>query len=128
MRVAGSYKGPGNMGLKTLNNWGYIGLTLAKGTFGLEEGYSDDEGFNVRHSAGGLGTSSRSGKRFYRRLRLYLQSRDWHGMVESRRLPGFSDLVCSQRAITQRVPMDLIGREDVEDLLLHAPPVHEARS
>jgi len=48
-------------------------------------------------------------------------------MVESRRLPQFSDLVCSHKGHHKRVPMDLIGREVVEDLLLHAPPVHEAR-
>ena len=53
MRVAGSYKGPGNTGLKTLNNGGYIGLTFAKGTFGLQEGCSDDEGFNVSHKCNG---------------------------------------------------------------------------
>jgi len=32
------------------------------------------------------------------------------------------------RAIIKRVPMDQTGREVVDDLLLHAPPVHEARS
>ena len=32
-----------------------MGLTFAEGTFGLEEGCSDDEGFNVSHKCRGIG-------------------------------------------------------------------------
>lgn len=51
MPVAGSYKGPGKVGLKTQRLWYTYGtLTFAEGTFGLEEGCSDSESFNVSHN------------------------------------------------------------------------------
>jgi len=53
MRVAGSYKGPRNMGLRT-RLWEIYGtLTFSKGAFGLKEGCSDNEGFNVSHEMQG---------------------------------------------------------------------------
>jgi len=54
MPVAGSYKGPGNVRLKT-HGYGriYGTLTFAEGTFGLEKRCSDSKSFNVSHKVQG---------------------------------------------------------------------------
>ena len=72
MPVAGSYKGPGNVGLKTLDYEEiYCTPTFAKGTFGLEEGCSDNESFNFSHvvqgdwtKLGRTGRTSTAGAQF----------------------------------------------------------------
>jgi hypothetical protein len=72
-------------------------LTFAKGTFGLEEGCSDDEGFNVSHKCRGIGRKLEAWKVLLPPVaQFYLQSRDWHGGVTAT-VPEFSDLVCSHK-------------------------------
>lgn len=104
----------------------YVTLTFAKGTLGLEQGRSNDESFNVSHKCRGIRQKPGGpGGNFCRRCPV-LSAGQTHGGVTAT-VPQFSDLVYSQKGHHQPRADGPDQERGCRDLLLHAPPVHEAR-
>ena len=87
MPVAESYKGPGSLVEESL--WEPSGtLTFTKGTFGPEEGCSDNESFNVSHEVQGDWTEP--GGNFYRRCPVLSARHVWWSHGDCSRVQRFS--------------------------------------
>lgn len=104
----------------------YITLTFAQGTFGLEQRRSNDEGFNVSHKCRGIRQKPGGpGGNFCRRCAVLSAGRKHGGVTAT--LPQFSDLVYSQKGHHQPRADGPDRERGCRDVLLHTPPVHEAR-